>query len=201
MAEPLKLAEGEHRAIDNAGVVFLIGNDHVAPAYNRRDGAEVGLVAGGDDENRLLADEVRQPLLKLAVHLQRAVHKARAGAARTEVVDGLLGGFAYLGVGGQPQVVVRADHNDLAALVADDRAFRVLKGDEEGVEAHGLSFPGARKVLRLFTNIHTLLFHRVHDYPLANCLLRSFQPASGCRTLFRLITPAVSAYVTGFPLN
>src|SRR5690606_1610963 len=101
----------------------------------------------------------------LAVHRQRAVHKAGARYAGAEIVDGFLGRLDHARVVRQPEIVIRADHDDLASLVANDGSFRVLKGNEERVEAHGLSFASACEFLRLAEDIHALLFDGVHAWP------------------------------------
>ena len=87
VAELADVAEGEPRAVDDAGVVLLVEVDRVALADEAGDHAEVHLEAGGEDERGVLSHELGQPLLELDVEVERAVQEAAAGAAGSVLPD------------------------------------------------------------------------------------------------------------------
>ena len=120
---------GVHVAVDRTPRCVLL-------LSRRGAGREVHLVAGGEDQRRLLADEGGELLLELLVQLHRAVDQARAGHARAEAIDGGLGRLAHLGVRGQAQVVVRAEHQHALAVDLRLRAVVEVERPEEGVDAH-----------------------------------------------------------------
>src|SRR4030095_11834713 len=88
--------------------------------------------------------EAGETLLELDVDVESAVEEPRAGAAGA--VDGERGGGAllHLGVSGQPEVVVRAEHDDGLAVEHDDR---VLAGGDGPVEGHRVHGPGELNAL------------------------------------------------------
>ena len=65
--EALDLAVAEPAGVDDARVVFLVGDDDVVLPYQRRDRAEVGLHARAEDEGGLLSHEGGEPPLELLV--------------------------------------------------------------------------------------------------------------------------------------
>ena len=82
VVEALGLAVGHLGAVHDRGVVELVEIDHLAPADQPGDEAEVGRVAGGEDQAGFLAQELGQGALELLVQVQRAVQEPAAGAAR-----------------------------------------------------------------------------------------------------------------------
>ena len=60
------VAVGHLGAVDDRGVVELVEVDHLAPADQPGDEAEVGLVAGGEDEAVFLAQELGEGALRAA---------------------------------------------------------------------------------------------------------------------------------------
>src|SRR3989454_10711140 len=59
-------AVGHLGAVHDRGVVELVEEHEVAAAHQARNHSEVGLIAGREDETRLLAEELRQLDLELA---------------------------------------------------------------------------------------------------------------------------------------
>ena len=82
MAEGAQPRARELAAVEDRGVVAGVGDHGVGGAQDRRQAAEVGLVAGREDQRVLGAHPVRDLLLELAVQRDRAVHQARAGERR-----------------------------------------------------------------------------------------------------------------------
>jgi len=152
--EALGLAEAQLRAVDQARMVFLVQDDIISTADQRADRAQVGLHAGGEDQRRLFPDELRDLVLQLLVHLERAVQEAGAGAAGAVAPDRLDGRLADAGVGRQAQVVVRAAHDQAVALVQGLGAFVFAQGDEVGVHAGGNRLFGFGVFVRLGKKIH-----------------------------------------------
>ena len=154
MAEAAHLAKGQPAAVHDAGVVILVGDDKVAPAHQRRDGAQVGLVAGGKDQRRLRAHELGQPPLQFQVQFQRTVEEAGAGATGAVAPYRFDGGLAHLGVRGQAQVVVGTDHDQAVVADGDLGALTVGEGDEIGIEASRLHILGRRVLPTFLEQIH-----------------------------------------------
>ena len=102
-------------------------------ADQRREDAEVGLEACGERAASLLVEKVSQFRLQLQMQLQGAVEEARAGTARAVLFDRLQTGFQHLRAGGQPQVVVGAEHDAALALHDDLRALPRFQRVEIGV--------------------------------------------------------------------
>ena len=103
--------------------------DDVLAGAERADAAGVAHEARGPHQAGLGAEVVGELRLELLVHLQRAVEHARPGTARAEFLDGLERSALDLGVVGEPEVVVGAEHDPglavdhaAAALAALERA-------------------------------------------------------------------------------
>ena len=104
---------GKQRAIDQAGVVQLVLDDGAVPPQQRGEDAEVGLIAGAEDQRGFLAHVRRQPIFQLLVQIEGAVQKAASRAAGAIAVEGNLGALEDIRMMSQAEIVVRADH-DLA---------------------------------------------------------------------------------------
>ena len=87
VVEALGLAVGHLGAVHDRGVVQLVEVDHLAAADQAGDQAEVGGVAGGEDEAGFLAQELGQGALELLVQVERSVQEPAAGAARAVAVE------------------------------------------------------------------------------------------------------------------
>ena len=68
--ESLGLAERQLGAVDDAGVIELVEVDGLVAAENPGDQAEVGAVAGGKDDARLLAKELGKGGFELFVQVE-----------------------------------------------------------------------------------------------------------------------------------
>ena len=131
-------AAPDARALDEARVVLGVGEDDAVGALREQtDAAQVREEAGREDDGRFFVRELGELALEPLVKVEIAVQQARAGAARAVLVDGLVRGLEHLGVMRQPEVVVRAEHDDLAPLHRDDGPFGRGERVEEGVDAGG----------------------------------------------------------------
>jgi len=79
VAKRAQLGPAQQAAVEDRGVVARVGDDGVAGAEDRPQGADVGLVAGGEDDRVLGALPVGDLLLELEVQRRGAVEQARAG--------------------------------------------------------------------------------------------------------------------------
>ncbi len=122
------------RALDDAGVVILIRKDNVVPAGDRLDDALVGHVAGRKEDGFILPHKVSQPALELQVQVQRPVEETASGTARPVLLHGVLRRFLDAGVGGEPEIVVRAGHDDLLAVHVSRRPLASVDRTKVGVQ-------------------------------------------------------------------
>ena len=121
-------AVGEFAAVVEAGVVLTV-HDHIVPAADDRGyDAEVGLEAGREGDHAVLAEEFRKLCFQFKVQLQRAVQEARAAAAGAELSVGFHAGFNDLGVRGEAEVVVGAEHDAAFAFHLHDSVLPGLEG-------------------------------------------------------------------------
>ncbi len=153
VAEAVDLAVGELGAVVDAGVVAFVDDGRGVAIDQGGDGAEVGLVAGGEDQRRLRVEEVGDLGFELEVDGGGAVHEPRAGHGRAVLLDGVAGGGDDAGVAGQPQVVVGPEHDD--ALAVDDGLGALVRVERlvEGVHAHGLGNLDQLEAARLGENV------------------------------------------------
>ena len=94
--------------------------------------ADVGLVAGREHERRLGAEPLGELALELEVQVGGAVEEARAGQAGAVAVQRVERALLDALVAGQPEIVVRAEHDPPLALHLDDRQRRTLEHAEVG---------------------------------------------------------------------
>ena len=113
-------------------MVAGVGDDRVGGAEDRPQRADVGLVAGGEDDRVLGPLPVGDLLLELEVQRRRAVEQARARQARAVALERVARALDDALVAREPQVVVGAEHDPRGALHLDDRARRALDGAEVG---------------------------------------------------------------------
>ena len=106
VAQPLGLAEPD--AVDDRGVVQLVGDDRVLGAQDRLEQAAVGVPARGVEDRVLGAQELGDRPLELLVRLLRAADEADRGHAVAPAVERLVRRLHDLGMIGQAEVVVRA---------------------------------------------------------------------------------------------
>ena len=133
-----ELGAREHEAINERGVVFPVGEDEVLAVGQGADAARVAHKAGAPQQHGLLAEVVCELVLQLLVQVQRTVEHPGARAARAEAVECFVCSSDDLGVVGEAQVVVRAQHDAWPAFDDDTAAFAVGQRLEEGVQAEVL---------------------------------------------------------------
>ena len=117
-------------------MVFLIGEDVIVLAADGGDDAEVGLEAGRERHDRLLAEESGQFPLELRMQAQRAVEEPRAGAAGAEGLKRLHARGDHARMHGQPEIIVGAEHDAALSLHDDLGVLPRLQLVKIRVDAH-----------------------------------------------------------------
>ena len=147
VAELVVLAEAQAAAVDDARVIQAVEQGDVEAAEQAREDAEIDLEAGGKGQRGLALHEFGQAFLELHVEVERAVEQARAGATGAVHGQRRRGGGLDLRVAGEAEVVVGAQHHELAPLA---RHHRILGGGD-GPVVH-VHVRGARRAhpLRVF---------------------------------------------------
>ena len=105
-------------AVNNAGMVQLVAENHVAPAAEGRDHAHIGHIAGIEQQRGLRTLERRQASLQLAVQFQAARGQAGAARARAPGHERFGGPGFDPRVIGQAQIVVGGQQEQLPAFTA-----------------------------------------------------------------------------------
>src|SRR5664280_2070705 len=136
--------DGARLAVVDAGMVLPVEVDRVSLTRERGQDAEVDHETRRKRHARRLFHEDGETLFQLDVDVERAVQKAAAGAAGPVFPDGLDRALLDLRMRGQAEVVVRTQHDHLAAAHRDDRVLAGLDGPEEGEEAGGAEVVGNR---------------------------------------------------------
>ena len=103
-------------AVDDAGVVQLIGNDEVVFRQNGGDGSGICRKAALKHDRRFRLLELGEPPLELHVDLHRAGDRAHRAGADAELLQRRERSLLQPGMGRQPEVVVRREVDDLAAV-------------------------------------------------------------------------------------
>ena len=127
MAKHLDLGPRQPRAIDNAGVVQLVGKDEIFLAQNRAHRARIGRKAALKNDARLDILEARNLLLQIHVNAHRAgnrPHRTRPHAKRACRRDRRLN---QLGMVGQAQIVVAGQVDHLAPVVVAHRRLLIVE--------------------------------------------------------------------------
>ena len=127
VAEDFDLGAGEARAVDDARVVELVGDDEVFFAEDRGDGAGVGGESALEDDAGFDIFEARDLFFEFHVDLHGAgdgSYRSRADAVGFGRFDR---GFAQRGVVAEAEVVVGGEVDDLLAVVGADGALLVFK--------------------------------------------------------------------------
>ncbi len=113
------LRPAEPAAVDDARVVELVGEDHLAGPAEGRDRARVRQVAGPEQQRGLGTLEIGEPFLERAVNGHRPRDQTRPPGSSAVAFRGVGGGCPDLGVVGESQVVVGAEEERLAAVQTD----------------------------------------------------------------------------------
>src|SRR5262249_51169813 len=111
---------GKPAAVDDGSVVQLVRENQVLLAENGRDSSGVGGEARLKHHARFGVLEPRNLLFEFHVDLHRARNRAYGSRAHTEVSSGLERRAAQFAVGGQTQIVVRAEVDHLLAVEVRD---------------------------------------------------------------------------------
>ena len=140
VAEDLDFGAGEPRAVDDAGVVQLVGDDEIFFAQQRRHRARIRREARLKDHAGFDIFEARDPLLQLHVDLHGAGDGAHGARTDAVLARGFEGGFAQFGMGRQAQVIVGGDVDDLLAVEGAQRRLLVVEHAQLEVGALLLQF-------------------------------------------------------------
>src|SRR6201987_101077 len=124
VAQPLRLAEAD--PVDDRRVVELIRDDRVLLGEQRLEEAAVGVEARAEENRVVGAQELREPLLELAVERLCPADEADRGHAVAPAVERVASGCHDRGMVREPEVVVRAEVEQLATLL--DLDVRPLRG-------------------------------------------------------------------------
>ena len=147
IAEPLGLAETD--AVDDGGVVELVGDDGVLGPQDGLEEAAVGVEAGGVEDGVLHAHEPGDPRFQLLVDVLGAADEPDGGEAEAPLVVGGLGGGDEVRVVGEAQVVVGAHVHHALSQRGVDAAL--LGGHDDPLVLVGARFPdGGKLVLIVF---------------------------------------------------
>ena len=99
----------------------------------------------------------REPLFEFEVDVECAVEQARARAPGPEHREGHRSGLLHLGVVGEPEIVVRTQHDEFFAEVRDNRILSRRNGAVIGIDP---SISNLRVILRgisaLLENVHSI---------------------------------------------
>ena len=137
VAENLDGGPRKPRAVNDAGVVQLVGEDEVLFAENRAHRAGVGRKAALEDHAGLNIFEARNLLFELHVDAHGSGDGAHRARAHAEGPRGRDGRFNQLGVVGQAEIVVAGQVDHLAAVVVANRRLLVVEHAEIEVRALG----------------------------------------------------------------
>ena len=128
------LGPREPAAVDDAGVVELVGEDDLASAGEGGDRAHVGEVARAEQQRRLVALELGQPRLQPAVHIHVAGDQPRGPGSGSPAHRRLCRRLPHTRVAGQPQVVVGAEQQHRPPVEQDARPLRPADQPQPPVE-------------------------------------------------------------------
>src|ERR1039458_10377407 len=131
---------GEAGAVNNAGVVQLVGEDKVLFAEDGADGAGVGGKTALEDHACLYVLEASDLFLQIHVDAHGSGDRPHRSGADAKSARGGDGGLNQAGVIGQAQVVVAGQVNHLAAIVVAHRGLLVVEDTELEIGTFGAEF-------------------------------------------------------------
>ncbi len=140
VAKDLDGGAGEARAVDDAGVVELVGEDEVLFAEDGADGAGVGGKSALEDDAGLDILEAGDLFFQIHVDAHGSGDGADRSGAHAEGARGGQGSLDQPGVVCEAQVVVAGQVDDLAAVVVAHRGLLVVEDAELEVGAFGAKF-------------------------------------------------------------
>lgn len=135
VAEDFDFCSGEARAVDDGGMVELVGDDEVFLAEDGGDGSGVGGEAALEDDAGFDIFEAGDFFFQFDVDFHGSGDGADGAGADTVVADGLDGGFSESGVVAEAEVVVGGEVDDLFAVVGADGGLDVIEDAEAEVGA------------------------------------------------------------------
>ena len=151
----------EERAVENARVAVRVEDERRVLVGESGDRAEHRLVARSERQTLLEPHPLREAVLELDVHGRRGLRSRRGQAARV-LVDRALRRLLDLGVGGQPQVVVRAEVDDLLAADVGVQPAAAAELAEERIVLIALRLANAhQRLARLRVNPALRVLRRV----------------------------------------
>ena len=119
MAKSKTPRPGEADAVDDTGMVQLVGEDGVTLAHERADDADIGLITRTEDQGAWLATERGDLFLQGVVDAQVSAEEPGRATARAELLDGLLQRPLEAGVIGQAQIVIAREVDQLSMVTAE----------------------------------------------------------------------------------
>ena len=130
-----RLRARQPAAVDDRGVVELVGEDDLAAPRERRHDAEVRQVAGAEQQRALRPLERREPLLEPPVQRHVARHEPRRPRARAPAHRRVRRRLAHARVVGEAEVVVRAEQQDGLAVEDHARPLRTAHHAHAAIQA------------------------------------------------------------------
>lgn len=154
----------EAGAVNDGSVVGGVVEDEILATEQGGKHPQIDLHSRRKDDGFLLAGEFGEGIFQLDVQVESAVEEAGTGAAGAVLVHRPLGSFLELWMVGQPEVGVRAEHEDFAPVHRDDRVLVAFDDSKIGIH------PGSLRFLRSSVALHFLLkqVHYVSVFSVAN---------------------------------
>ena len=134
-------------AVNDGGVIQLVGNDQIVFAENRRDGTGVGREAGLEHHAGFHFLEARDLLFQVQVHLHSAGDGAHGAGADAECARGVNGGAAELGMGCEAEIIIGAEVDDFLAV--EIRDWLLLAFQNFQIEVQMLGFQVFDRVVQI----------------------------------------------------
>src|SRR5690348_17686368 len=139
---------GKAAAVDDGGVIEFVGDNEVFFAEDGGDGAGVGGESGLENDAGLSAFEAGDLLFEVHVNFHGADDGADGARADTEFANGVNGGAAQFGMGGEPGVIVGAEIDDFLAVHRGDGFLFAFENAQAIVEV--LLFEIFHRVAQIF---------------------------------------------------
>ena len=152
IAQSLGFAQAD--AVDDGGVVQLVGNDGVLRAEQRLEQAAVGVEAGRIEDGVVHTQELADLVFQFLVQFLCAADEADGGQAVAPLVIAVLGRLDHFRVVGQAQIVVGAHIHHIVSLGGVDAG--ALRSGDKAFVLIGAGFPDA---FQLFGVDLQCLFH------------------------------------------
>ena len=150
IAQPARLAEPD--AVDDARVIQRIADDRIALIEQRLEQSAVGVEARGIENRVFHAEVAAQALLELAVHALRSANEAHRRDTVAVAPERIVRGLEHRRVIREPEVIVGAQIDHLAAVgEPDDGSLR--RSDDALALQQSCGLERLRLALEPFTKI------------------------------------------------